>query len=179
MSDDVDPAAPPARSRVRTVIATVLGVLTVLVLVVTVVAVWAKATVLRSEPVAELVGDAIAEPDVQVALSAYLADQVAASVDLDTRLIDLLPDSLDRFAVPIAVRGQRCRRAGAWTGARHREGAGRDHDAGRTGPPPGHAGVGGRRAGRRRQRERRRGVDQPVAAGRPRSHRPAVSRPAR
>ena len=100
MSDDVDPAAPPARSRVRTVIATVLGVLTVLVLVVTVVAVWAKATVLRSEPVAELVGDAIAEPDVQVALSAYLADQVAASVDLDTRLIDLLPDSLDRFAVP-------------------------------------------------------------------------------
>ena len=103
VSDDVD-EAPPARSRgrVRTVIATVLGVLTVLVLVVTVVSVWAKATVLRSEPVAELVGDAIAEPDVQAALSAYLADQVATSVNLDTRLTDLLPDTLDRFAVPIA-----------------------------------------------------------------------------
>ena len=160
MSDDVD-EAPPARSRgrVRTVIATVLGVLTVLVLVVTVVSVWAKATVLRSEPVAELVGDAIAEPDVQAALSAYLADQVATSVNLDTRLTDLLPDTLDRFAVPIASGAERRRRAGTRTGARHRGGAGGHHHAGRTSPPPGDAGAGRRRAGRRRQRERRRGVD--------------------
>ena len=109
MSDNVDTSAPPAPDaparnghRVRTVISTVLGVLTVVVLVVTVVAVWARATVLRSEPVAELVGDAIAEPEVQTALSVYLAEQVAASVDLDTRLTVLLPDTLDRFAVPIA-----------------------------------------------------------------------------
>jgi hypothetical protein len=112
MIDDTEAVAPtaappapdgPARSqRPRTIIATVLGILTVIVMAVTVVAVWARATVLRSEPVAELVGDAIAEPEVQAALAAYLADQVAASVDLDARLTELLPDSLDRFAVPIA-----------------------------------------------------------------------------
>jgi hypothetical protein len=110
MSDDVDTAAPAtpepaARNghRLRTVIATVLGVLTVVVLVVTVVAVWARATVLRPEPVAELVGDAMSEPEVQAALAAYLADQVATSVDLDARLTELLPDNLDRFAGPIAA----------------------------------------------------------------------------
>ena len=91
------------RRRLRTVITTVLGVLTVIVMVVTVIAVWASVTILQPEPVAELVGDAIAEPEVQTALAAYLADQVATSVDSEARLRELLPDTLDRFAGPIAA----------------------------------------------------------------------------
>lgn len=80
-----------------------LGVLTVVVLVLTVVAVWAHATVLRPEPVAELVGDAIVEPEVQAALAGYLADQVSASVDVEAALSERLPEELDRFALPLAA----------------------------------------------------------------------------
>jgi hypothetical protein len=53
----------------------------------------------------------------QAALAAYLADQVATSVDLDARLTELLPDNLDRLAAPIAARAQRRRRAVARAGA--------------------------------------------------------------
>jgi hypothetical protein len=91
------------RHTARTVIASVLGVLAVLLLVVAVVGVWAKATVLRSERVAELVGDAVAEPEVQTALAKLLADEAQEAVNLEDRIGSLLPSSLDRFAAPIAA----------------------------------------------------------------------------
>ena len=101
--DDQRAATPASRHRGRTVTAAVLGVLAVLLLTVGAVAVWAKATVLRSEEVATLVGDAIAESDVQTALAALLADQVQDAVGLEGRLVDLLPAQLDRFAPTIAA----------------------------------------------------------------------------
>ena len=101
--DDERAVAPASRHRGRTVTATVLGVLAVLLVTVGAVAVWAKATVLRSEEVATLVGDAIAESEVQAALAALLADQVQDAVGLEGRLVDLLPDGLDRFAPTIAA----------------------------------------------------------------------------
>ncbi len=91
------------RGRVRTVIASVLGVLAVILLIVTVVGVWAKVTILRSEPVANLVGSALAEPDVQAALAALLADEVQDAVDLQDKLASTLPSPVDRFAAPIAA----------------------------------------------------------------------------
>lgn len=97
------PPAPRSSGRARSVVASVLGVLAVLLLVVTLVAVWAQATVLRSEKVAELVGDAIEEPEVQAALATLLADQVQQAVGLEDRLVRLLPDQLDRFAGPLAA----------------------------------------------------------------------------
>ncbi len=72
-------------------------------LVVGTVAVWAKATVLQSDRVAALAGDAIAEPEVQAALAGYLADQVQSAVDLETKLESTLPAPLARFAPPIAA----------------------------------------------------------------------------
>jgi hypothetical protein len=96
------PPPPPRRHRARTIIASVVGVLAVLMLTVTVCCVWAQATVLRSERVAALAGDALAQPDVQAALASYVTDQVTTSVDLEVRLKDLLPDALDRFAPTIA-----------------------------------------------------------------------------
>ncbi len=96
--------APQARGgRARAIVATVVGIVAVLVLVVAIVGVWARATVMRSEPVAELVGDAIAEPEVQAALAEHLADQVATAVDLEARLSEALPASLARFAPAIAA----------------------------------------------------------------------------
>ena len=75
----------PSRHRGRSIAATVLGILAVLVLSVTIIAVWAKATVLRSDTVGRLAGDALAQEEVQAGIAMYLSDQIAASVDLDTR----------------------------------------------------------------------------------------------
>src|SRR6188472_1344597 len=97
-----DGAAAPERHRGRAIGATVLGIVAVLVLTVTVVSVWARAIVLRSEPVADLVGDAIAEPDVQQGLANYLTITAANAVDLEGRLKSALPSALTRFAPAIA-----------------------------------------------------------------------------
>jgi hypothetical protein len=97
------PADAPERHRGRSIGATVLGILAVLVLTVTVVAVWARAIVLRPEPVADLVGDALAEPDVQQGLATYLANAAAESTDLEAKVKSALPAQLSRFAPTITA----------------------------------------------------------------------------
>jgi hypothetical protein len=104
--DDVA-SAPPERHRARSIVATVLGVLTVLVLVVSVVSVWARATVLRGDKVANLVGNAIEQPEVQAALADKITAEVVNAVDLQNRVTGLLPDQLDRFAPAIAAGAER------------------------------------------------------------------------
>src|SRR5215204_5427144 len=87
--------APPARSRARTVVASILGVLAVLLLVVTLIAVWARVTVFRSNVVASLVGDGLDEPEVQTGLANYVSEQVFTAVDVDTRLAEVLVDGIN------------------------------------------------------------------------------------
>lgn len=103
-----DVAVVPAkeRHRARSITATVLGVLSVIVLVAAVVTVWATATILRPEPVAELVGDALAEPDVQAAFADKLAAEAVSAVDLETRLTAALPAQLQRFAPTLTAGAQ-------------------------------------------------------------------------
>jgi hypothetical protein len=96
-------ASPVEHHRARSVVATVVGVLAVLLLTVTVIGVWARATVLRAEPVADMAGNAIAQPEVQQALAAYLADAAANAVDLQAQLTSVLPDALDQFVPSIAA----------------------------------------------------------------------------
>ena len=84
-------------------IAAVLGVLAILVLSISAVGVWAKRTVLDGEKVADIVGDAVAEPEVGAALAEYLTAQVFTSVDVDVLVRDLLPDQLQRFEPVIAA----------------------------------------------------------------------------
>jgi hypothetical protein len=81
----------------------VLGILTVIVLTVTTVAVWARAIVLRPDPVADLVTDALAEPEVQQALATYLASTAADAADLEGRVKSALPSPLTRFAPTITA----------------------------------------------------------------------------
>jgi hypothetical protein len=108
-TETFEPGPPPDRTaarerhRGRSIGATVLGILTVLVLTVTVVAVWARAIVLRPEPVADLVGDAIAQPEVQQGLANYLATTAADAVDLQKRLETTLPAPLARLSPAIAT----------------------------------------------------------------------------
>ena len=103
----IDPAPPEESNggggRVRGVIAGVLGVLAVLVLAIAAVGLWAKATVLDSDKVADIVGDALAEPEVEAALADYVTNQVFTSVDVDAALADILPDELRRFEPVIAA----------------------------------------------------------------------------
>ncbi len=102
-SDDrADGGVREGRQRARTVVAAVAGVLAVVVLTVSIVAVWAAATVLRSEPVAELAGDALAESDVQAGLAARVADEVTSAADVEGLIASALPSALERFAPLIA-----------------------------------------------------------------------------
>lgn len=88
--------------RWRVVVAGVLGVLAVLLVVATLVAVWARAVVIRPEPVTNWASDAIAQPEVQEGLGAWMADQVAVHVDLESRLTARLPSALEPVAPVIA-----------------------------------------------------------------------------
>ena len=96
-------AAVPEHHRGLSITATVLGILTVIVLTVTTVAVWARAIALRPDPVADLVTDALAEPEVQQALATYLASTAADAADLEGRVKSALPSQLARFAPTIAA----------------------------------------------------------------------------
>jgi hypothetical protein len=93
------PARPPRR---RTVVAAVLGTLAVVALTISLVAGWAASTVLRSEEVGDLAADALALPEAQEALAAYITGQLAGVVDLDATLQTLLPDRLGRLSPVLA-----------------------------------------------------------------------------
>ena len=92
-----------ASSKVRSGIAIVLGVLAIVALIVTTVAVWARAVVFDSEQVADLVGDALAEPEVEAALADYVTEQVLSAVDVDAAVSDALPADLDRLEPAIVA----------------------------------------------------------------------------
>ena len=103
--DDARPA--PAEShRGRTIVSTVLGVLTVLVLVVSVVAVWARATVLNGDKLATIVGHALDEPEVQAGLADRITTEVFTAADVQNRLTAALPAQLQRFAPSITAGAQ-------------------------------------------------------------------------
>ena len=77
--------------------------LAIVALIATTVAVWARATVFDSDQVADIVGDALAEPEVQAALADYVTEQVFSAVDVDAVVSDVLPDDLDRLEPAIAA----------------------------------------------------------------------------
>jgi hypothetical protein len=79
------------------VAAAIVGVLAIVCLLASAIAVWARVTVFNSDKVANVVGDALAEPAVNEAMAAYLAQQVHNAVDLDTVVGEALPSNLDRF----------------------------------------------------------------------------------
>lgn len=93
---------PENRHRARSIAATVLGVLTVVLLVVSTVAVWASSTVLRRDRVGAIVGDVLAEPEVQTALADRITTEVVDAIDLPNLVTQLLPTNLGRFGPAIA-----------------------------------------------------------------------------
>ena len=104
-TDSVAPSGGGAAAsrKVRSGIAIVLGVLAIIALIVATVAVWARAVVFDSEQVADLVGDALAEPEVEAALAGYVTEQVLSAVDVDAAVSDALPADLDRLEPAIVA----------------------------------------------------------------------------
>ena len=92
-----------AAGKVRSVIAIVLGVMAIVALIATTVAVWAWATVFDSDRVADIVGEALAQPAVEAALADYVTGQVFSAVDVDAVVSDVLPEDLDRLEPAIAA----------------------------------------------------------------------------
>ena len=92
-----------AGGKVRTAITIVLGAMAIVALIATTVAVWARAIVFDSDKVADIVGDALAEPEVAAALADYVTEQVFSAVDVDAVVRDVLPDDLDRLEPAIAA----------------------------------------------------------------------------
>ena len=104
-TDSVAPSGGGAAAggKVRTAVTIVLGAMAIVALLATTVAVWARAVVFDSDKVADIVGDALAEPEVAAALADYVTEQVFSAVDVDAVVRDVLPDDLDRLEPAIAA----------------------------------------------------------------------------
>ncbi len=82
----------------RSVAATVLGILAVALITLTSIAVWARATVFDGSRFTEVVMATLEEDDVTDALAQTVTDQVLLLVDLEQRVTDLLPGDRDGIA---------------------------------------------------------------------------------
>jgi hypothetical protein len=103
VGEQTEPEQATRGGRWRSIAAGVLGVLAILVLMITTVAVWARATAFNSERVAGIVGDAVAEPEVQTALATYITEQVFTAVDVESVLDSVLPAPLQRLEPVLAA----------------------------------------------------------------------------
>jgi hypothetical protein len=97
-------APPAAGGGWRTVLAAIAGVLAVICLTLALVGVWANVTVFNSGRVADIVTDALDDPEVDTALATWVTNEVFSAVDLDAVVTNILPPRLDRFA-PTLVSG--------------------------------------------------------------------------
>jgi hypothetical protein len=88
--------------RGRSVAAGFVGVLAIIFLLATTVALWARATLFDSDKFASVVGDALAEPEVDQALAEYITTQLFTAVDVDAAVSNVLPSSLARLEPAIA-----------------------------------------------------------------------------
>jgi hypothetical protein len=101
---------PPARRSpgriARSILAVLFGIIGVIGVLASVIGVWAHQTVFNSEKVADAVGQALLNPEVNDALATYLTDQVMNAVPLESLVADQVPDELEPF-VPVLVGGVR------------------------------------------------------------------------
>ena len=101
MTDDQIPSNDDATIGPRWLPATLVVVATILA-VVTTMTTWARTQALDTDQWVEVSGELINEPDVQQALSAYLADELFSSVDVAAALESRLPENLTGLAGPLA-----------------------------------------------------------------------------
>src|SRR3954471_7236258 len=81
----------------------VLVLLAGLSLAITAVAGWTHQTALVTDRFVGVVSAAIEEPQVATSLGERIADQVVTRLDLQQRLVNVLPPALDRLALPVTA----------------------------------------------------------------------------
>ena len=97
---------PGTNSRGRKVGLGLLVALASLMLGVSVLAIWADRVFLDSTNWADTSAQALQQPEVRTALSAYLVDQIYANVNVPAALSQVLPPRAQALAGPLAVTGQ-------------------------------------------------------------------------
>jgi hypothetical protein len=97
---------PGTNSRGRKVGLGVLVALASLMLGVSVLVIWADRVFLDSTNWADTSAQALQQPEVRTALSAYLVDQIYANVNVPAALSQVLPPRAQALAGPLAVTGQ-------------------------------------------------------------------------
>ncbi len=100
MADDtvIEDAGRSAGGGWRSALAAVCGVLAVVCLTGALIGIWARATVFDSDKVGEIVSVALADPEVEAGLAAWVTDQVFTAVDVESAVSTVLPANLDRLA---------------------------------------------------------------------------------
>ena len=100
MADDtvIEDADQSAGGGWRSALAAVCGVLAVVCLTGALIGIWARATVFDSDKVGEIVSVALADPEVEAGLAAWVTDQVFTAVDVESAVSTVLPANLDRLA---------------------------------------------------------------------------------
>ncbi|MFV0308601.1 MAG: hypothetical protein ACK5OX_12755, partial [Desertimonas sp.] len=96
----------PAASRHgrgRRVIAGVVGVIAVGLTGLAVLGLWARATVLRTDATADVVVEALDDPDARAAVADTVTDAALSVVDIDSLVTGVLPDMLDGLGQPVAA----------------------------------------------------------------------------
>jgi hypothetical protein len=108
MADDMEIAGPgpSGQGAWRSVAAAVCGVLAVVALTLALIGVWANVTLFDGERVGEIVSTALADPEVQTGLAAWVTDEVFTAVDVESAVSEILPDNLDRLAPTLTAGAQ-------------------------------------------------------------------------
>jgi hypothetical protein len=103
LREEVDVLRGRRGRRLRGVLAVVGVVLSCVLLVATVLGVWARRSFLKTEVFSERAGGLIDEPEVQVALSTYLTNQISTLIDVEDVLRDVLPERGQVLAGPLTA----------------------------------------------------------------------------
>ena len=97
-----EPHEEPVRSsKIRAVLAGIVGTIAVISLLASVVAVWARWVVFNDDAIANAAEQAIAQPEVTDALAVRLTDEVFTVVDAETVVQNILPNALASLAPAI------------------------------------------------------------------------------
>lgn len=109
MTETTVPSPPPeerparSRRRVRPALAVLLGILACLALVATTTVVWVHQVALNTDRFVALTSSVASDPAVDQAVSQRISQQVVDALDVQARLVSVLPDRAQILAGPITT----------------------------------------------------------------------------
>ncbi|HET9666806.1 MAG TPA: hypothetical protein VFP09_08630 [Desertimonas sp.] len=102
----LEPAGADDKPGWRSAVATICGVFAVVCLTLALIGVWARATVFDSDKVGDIVSSALADPEVEAGLAAWVTNELFTAIDVESRVTTVLPSNLDRLAPTLTAGAQ-------------------------------------------------------------------------